>query len=69
MTKPKLSIKLDVEQLIAGENDDNRLSCVRPELGEIVILIIKLKKIFLQNLFFYLVPGLRMNFLMIVTMN
>jgi len=38
--KPKLPIKLGVEQSIAGEKDVNRLSCVRPELGEFATLFI-----------------------------
>lgn len=42
MTKPKLPIKLGVEQSIAGDKDVNRLSCVRPELGEFAILFITL---------------------------
>lgn len=42
MTKPKLPIKLGVEQSIAGEKDVNRLSCVRPELGEFATLFITL---------------------------
>ena len=40
MTKPKLPIKLGVEQSIAGEKDVNRLSCVCPELGEVATLFI-----------------------------
>lgn len=40
MTKSKLPINLGVEQSIAGENDVNRLSCVRPELGEFATLFI-----------------------------
>jgi hypothetical protein len=40
MTKPKLPIKLGVEQSIAGEKDVNHLSCVRPELGEFATLFI-----------------------------
>lgn len=43
MTKPKLPIKLGVEQSIAGEKDVNRLSCVRPELGEFATLFITVK--------------------------
>ena len=40
MTKPKLPIKLGVEHSIAGEKAVNRLSCVRPELGEFATLFI-----------------------------
>ena len=40
MTKHKLPIKLGVEQSIAGEKDVNRISCVRPELGEFATLFI-----------------------------
>ena len=40
MMKPKLPIKLGVEQSIAGEKDVSRLSCVRPELGEFATLFI-----------------------------
>lgn len=40
MTKPKLPIKLGVEQSIAGKKDVNRLSCVCPELGEFATLFI-----------------------------
>ena len=40
MTKPKLPIRLGVEQSIAGEKDVNQLSCVRPELGEFATLFI-----------------------------
>lgn len=43
MTKPKLPIKLGVEQSIAGDKDVNRLSCVRPELGEFAILFITVR--------------------------
>ena len=40
MTKPKLLIKLSVEQSIVRENDVNRLPYVRPELGEFATLFI-----------------------------
>ncbi len=40
MTKPKLLIKLSVEQPIVGDKDVNRLPYVRPELGEFATLFI-----------------------------
>ena len=43
MTKPKLPIKLGVEQSIAGKKDVNRISCVRPELGEFATLFITVR--------------------------
>ena len=43
MTKPKLPIKLGVEQSIAGEKDVSQLSCVCPELGEVATLFITVR--------------------------
>lgn len=45
MTKPKLPVNPGVEQSIAGEKDVSRLSCVRPELGEVAILFISVIKV------------------------